>query len=222
MAANEVATGAAAGAAAGSVVPGIGTAIGAAIGALGGYLTSSSKRKAEKKYRHRVRRAQRLLKPGRIVADAQRVQPKFREMVAGGIGPGIEQRVASNLSRSGFSDTGTGEAVRALSLNLPGQIASQGALSFTAQANQARAENMLGGAAQAPTESGWMAALAGGLQGGLGTFMNMQGQQNHSLADLRLAFPSLRPGTAPAPQFPTIPGFTPPPIQLNRPRVPIF
>jgi len=230
MAAGEVLEGAGSGAVTGAALTGgnpWGVAIGAAVGAIGGFLGSSSSRKANRRQASLQRRAQRMLRPEQILKVATKVTPKFRALVAGGVGPGIEGRVAANLARSGLTDTGVGEALRTMSFSLPGVIASRGALDFAQQAQAARANALLGAAAIPPTPSGVLAALAGGLQGGLGTFLAMQ-QRADSIGDLRRIYPDLIPGNAPAPTFPKLPdAFAPnpsypPPPTYRPPSGPLF
>lgn len=198
---GEVAKGAASGAAAGSVVPGWGTALGAAIGAIGGFIGASGANRAEKATRRRVRRATKMLKPSRIMTHAKQALPQFRSLVAGGVGPGIESRAASNLARSGFTDTGTGEAIRGMSLSMPGVVASQGALQFATELQLARASNLLGAPSPMPMQSEVLRGIAGGLSGGLGTWLAGQRppQQNNVNVNVPGGIPS---GPMPIPSLP--------------------
>lgn len=206
--ANEVLSSAGAGASAGAFGGPVGIGVGAAIGAIAGFASSRSARKKAKRARRRLRRAQmfaaEILKPENILKEATKVTPKFRAAIASGVGPGIEQRVGSGLARSGFTDTGAGEAIRALSASVPGVLASQGAMEFATENARQRAAAILSGQPFAEDPSSgipaWIAALQGGLTGGLATSL-FQGPRTQSTV----------PGGIPTGPF--LPGgtFLPPP-----------
>jgi hypothetical protein len=227
-AAGPVIGGAVTGGAAGASFGPYGVIIGAAIGAIGGFFSSRGESDAADEMRRRQAQAMRLLSTKAILRKATRVTPQFRALVAGGIGPGIESRVASNLARTGFADTGAGEALRGLSYQVPGAIASQGALQFAKETNFAAASALLGAPAIPPSPNAILSTLSGGLQGGLGTFLALQKAQTAQqgqIATLQGKYPDLIPGNAPTapprdPYFPA-PSGPKPPIDFI-PRGPLF
>jgi hypothetical protein len=199
--------------------------IGGAIGAIGGFLGSRSANEQTDEQRERQTQALLALRPKRILKMATQLTPRFRGLVAAGIGPTVEQRTAANLARSGLADTGAGEALRNLSYQVPGAIASQGALEFARQTSQAYAGSLLGAPSLPASQSAILQTLAGGLQGGLGTFLALQKAKStqENIAGLQARHPDLIPGNAPS--APDRGPYFPPPEQprgFTPPRGPLF
>ncbi len=119
--------GAGTGAAVGSVVPVIGTAIGAAagfvIGGVMGSLRAGKERRAFRREQARRRRVERrlhyLASPENFLANMNRLRAGYREEVASGAGPQMQQGVRSLVARRGLTGTGIGDTMLAQAQQAP-------------------------------------------------------------------------------------------------------
>jgi hypothetical protein len=137
-----------------------------------------------------------MIRPQRIMNVANQVQPQFRALVARGIGPGIEGKMDAGLARSGWDETGVGAVLKNMSMQMPGVVASNAALEWARQVQFARSQSLLGAPGVPPQQNSILAGVAGGLQGGLGTWLYMQNQKKPA--------PGVDQPLAPSPQ-PVIP-----------------
>lgn len=142
--------------------------IAAGIGAAGSFIGSLSGRKAAQDARRRLREAEDIFNPRRILGRASIFLPHFRELIAMGIGPGFQQSISSNLARAGLTGSGLGVSLTNAATAAPGIAAFGGALdaAFKSAAGRLSAFTNTPLAPQAP--SGFSSALLGGARGFFG------------------------------------------------------
>jgi hypothetical protein len=137
------------------------------VGAASSYYGAASGRGAARQLAANFREAEDFLNPRRIAKVTRRLIPLYRELIAGGAGPKIQDDIATILARSGLSDTGAADAIRALGEQAPGIFAFQQALSSAYDIQSQRAAQLLG----APVSPGYNPigeTLAGGARGFIG------------------------------------------------------